>query len=131
MSKKSTISTIAKEIGIGVETIRYYERIGLISQPEKPNSGYRIYDDEISEKLYFIKHAKKLGFSLNEIADIMVLGSKDCKETKKIASRKLQNIKSKINDLESISKTLEDLIKSCESNSEYKGCPIISAISRK
>jgi len=71
MTKKLTISTIAKEIGISVETIRYYERIGLISQPEKPDSGYRIYHGEILEKLHFIKRAKKLGFSLNEISDII------------------------------------------------------------
>ena len=131
MTKKLTISTIAKEIEISVETIRYYERIGLISQPEKPDKGYRVYDDEILEKLYFIKHAKKLGFSLKEISDMMIIGSKGCKETKEIASQKLQNIKNKINDLESISKTLEGLIRACDSNSEYKGCPIISAISKK
>ena len=91
MTKKLTISIIAKEIGVSVETIRYYERIGLISQPVKPESGYRIYDDEILKKLYFIKRAKKLGFSLNEISDILVIGSKGCKETKDIASLKLLN----------------------------------------
>ncbi len=131
MANKLTISSIAKEIGISVETIRYYERIGLISQPEKPSSGYRIYGNDIFEKLYFIKRAKTLGFSLNEISDIMAIGDKGCKETKEIALQKLQNIKNKINDLESISKTLEELIKSCNSNTEYKGCPIISAIAKK
>jgi MerR family mercuric resistance operon transcriptional regulator len=131
MTKKLTISTIAKEIGISVETIRYYERIGLISQPEKPDSGYRIYNDEILKKLYFIKRAKMLGFSLNEISDILVIGNKGCKETKEIALLKFQNIRNKINDLELISKTLEELIEACDSNSEYKGCPIFSAISKK
>ncbi len=131
MSKKLTISIIAKEIGIGVETIRYYERIGLITQPEKPESGYRIYDDEIFKKLSFIKRAKKLGFSLNEISDIMLIGNKGCKETKKIATLKLLKVKNKINDLESISRTLEQLIEACDSNSKYTGCPIFSAISEK
>ena len=93
MTQKLTISTIAKEIGISVETIRYYQRIGLISQPEKPDSGYRIYDDEILKKLYFIKRAKKLGFSLKEISDIMLIGNKGCEETKKIVSLKLLNVK--------------------------------------
>jgi MerR family mercuric resistance operon transcriptional regulator len=131
MSKKLTISTIAKEIEISVETIRYYERIGLISQPKKPDSGYRIYNDEILKKLYFIKRAKMLGFSLNEISDILAIGNKGCKKTKEIASLKLQNVRNKINDLESISKTLEELIEACDSNTEYKGCPIFSAISKK
>ena len=131
MSKKLTISVIAKEIGINVETIRYYERIGLIAQPEKPETGYRTYNDEILKKLYFIKRAKKLGFSLNEISDIMVIGNKGCKETKEIASLKLQSINNKINDLKSISKTLEELIEACDSKSEYIGCPIFSAISKK
>ena len=81
--------------------------------------------------LTFIKRAKMLGFSLHEISDILVIGNKGCKETKEIASLKLQNIRNKINDLESISKTLEELIEACDSNTEYKGCPIFSAISKK
>ena len=131
MPKKLTISKIAKEIGISIETIRYYERIGLITQPQKPLSGYRIYDDAISQQLFFIKRAKELGFSLNEISDIMIIGDNNCKETKEIALHKLQNIKNKIDDLNSISNSLEALIKACDSNSKYDGCPIVSAISNK
>ncbi len=131
MPKKLTISNIAKEVGIGIETIRYYERIGLIKQPQKPASGYRVYDTAISQQLFFIKRAKELGFSLNEISDIMIIGDNNCKETKEIALHKLQNIKSKIDDLESISKSLDALIKACNSNTKYDGCPIVSAISNK
>jgi MerR family mercuric resistance operon transcriptional regulator len=131
MTKKLTISNIAKKVGVGIETIRYYERIGLITQPQKPEIGYRIYNDEILQKLYFIKRAKYLGFSLNEISDIMLIGDNDCRETKEIALHKLQNIKNKIDDLESISKSLEALIEACDSNTKFDGCPIISAIANK
>ena len=131
MPKKLTISNIAKEVGIGVETIRYYERIGLIKQPQKPESGYRVYDKAISQQLFFIKRAKELGFSLKEISDIMIIGDNNCKETKEIALHKLQNIKSKIDDLKSISKSLEALVNACNSNTKYDGCPIVSAISKQ
>jgi MerR family mercuric resistance operon transcriptional regulator len=131
MSKKLTISNAAKEIGISIETIRYYERTGLISQPKKPLSGYRTYNNEAISKLYFIKRAKLLGFSLNEISEIIKLGAGSCEETKELATQKLENIKMKIDALQAISKTLEELIEACEANTQYKGCPIISAISKK
>ena len=131
MTTKMTISNIAKEVGIGIETIRYYERIGLISQPDKPQSGYRIYNDKTLTKLYFIKRAKTLGFSLNEISEIMKLGEGKCEETKEIALQSLQNIKTKISDLDLISKELEKLINACETNSKYDDCPIVSAIAKR
>lgn len=131
MTKKLTISKVAKEVGIGVETVRYYERIGLISQPEKPAVGYRVYDDKTLTQLFFIKRAKTLGFSLQDIAEIMTLGEKKCQATKTIASQKLQNIKSKITDLELISQELEKMIKACEANPNYNHCPIVTAIAKR
>lgn len=127
--KKATISVVAEKAGIGVETIRYYQRIGLIDGPEKPLSGYRVYPELTISRLRFIKRAKELGFNLSEISNLLVLGDGKCQETKELAAHKLEIIQSKIHDLESIETTLQKLIQSCEESPSNQGCPIIDAIS--
>ena len=72
--KSITIQIAAKKAGIGIETIRYYQRIGLIKKPEKPLSGYRVYPEETITRLLFIQRAKELGFSLAEISNLLGLG---------------------------------------------------------
>ena len=132
MSKKPlTINIVAKKSGIGIEAIRYYQRIGLIEKPEKPPFGYRVYPEDTVARLLFIQRAKELGFSLAEIANLLALGDGRCIETKELAVHKLELIKSKLQDLQAIANTLEKLIQSCESNSTHQGCPIIAAISKK
>lgn len=126
--KSATIKTVAQRAGIGIETIRYYQRIGLIDTPEKPLSGYRIYPEETLVRLFFIQRTKELGFTLAEIATLLALGDGKCSETRKFAEQKLELIKSKIYDLQAISQTLETLIQSCESNSAHQDCPVINAI---
>ena len=129
MSEKPlTISVAAKKAGIGVETIRYYQRIGLVDEPEKPISGYRVYSEEMIARLRFIQRAKELGFSLSEISTLLELGDGDCPQTKELASLKLNMIKDKISDLQAIADTLESLIQSCEGNQNHHNCPIINAI---
>lgn len=124
MSKKSTtINMVAQKVGIGIETIRYYQRIGLIEKPEKPLSGYRVYSEDTITSLLFIQRAKELGFSLSEISNLLALGDNRCLETKELAAHKLKIINSKLHDLQAIATTLEKLIQSCESNSTYQGCP--------
>jgi MerR family mercuric resistance operon transcriptional regulator len=131
MSEKPlTINVTAKKAGIGVETIRYYQRIGLINKPEKPLAGYRVYSEKTVSRLRFIQRAKELGFSLTEVTNLLALGDGRCKETKELAAHKLEIIICKINDLQSIASTLEKLIQSCESNPDYQGCPIISALQK-
>jgi len=132
MSKKSlTINSVAKQSGVGIETIRYYQRIGLIETPEKPSSGYRTYSEDIIDKLLFVQRAKGLGFSLAEIAHLLALGDGRCSETKELAIRKLEIMKSKLHDLQIMASALEKLIQSCESSPAYQGCPIITDISKK
>jgi len=128
--RKLTISVVAKKAGVGVETVRYYQRIGLIQEPEKPITGYRIYPEEAITRLCFIQRAKQLGFTLSETSSLLGLGDGKCVETKELAHKKLESIKSKIKDLSSMAHALERLIESCEDNSEHKGCPIIKTISR-
>ena len=87
-----------------------------------------MYGEQQVVALTFIKRAKTLGFSLNEIAELMEIGEKSCQDTQKIALNKLAMIKNKIKDLEAISASLEGLVSACEANRDYEGCPIISAI---
>jgi Hg(II)-responsive transcriptional regulator len=129
--KPATIKTVAQKAGIGIETIRYYQRIGLIEKPEKPLSGYRVYSEETITRLLFIQRAKELGFSLAEISNLLDLGDGSCQETKELAAHKLEIINSKLHDLQAIACTLEKLIQSCESNSPHQGCPIITAILKR
>jgi MerR family transcriptional regulator, mercuric resistance operon regulatory protein len=129
MTKKpSTINVIAQKSGIGVETIRYYQRISLITEPEKPQFGYRVYGEDTLTRLLFIKRAKELGFSLAEIAQLLSWEGGSCAETKAVAVHKLEIIQSKLQDLHTIANTLETLIHSCETQVDLQECPIISAI---
>lgn len=127
--RKLTISVVASRAGVGVETIRYYQRIGLIEEPEKPISGYRIYPEEAIAQLFFIQRAKQLGFTLSEISSLLGLSDGNCTETKELASKKLESINLKIKDLRSMACVLEQLIESCEDNPSHQGCPIIKTIS--
>lgn len=129
-SKPLTISIVAKQAGVGVETIRYYQRIGLIEEPVKPASGYRVYPAGTVARLHFIQRAKELGFTLAEIADLLEIGEGKCDETRRIAAHKLELITAKIKDLESMADVLRKLIQSCEANHLHQGCPIISTLSK-
>ena len=129
--KKLTISVLAREAEVGVETVRYYQRIGLIAQPEKPLSGYRVYPQVSLDNLRFISQAKQLGFSLAEIAALLKLGEQQCAQTKQLAVAKLNIIKQKIIDLKSMSSALEQLIERCPISEVVEQCPIISSLSER
>ena len=129
MKKSLTIGFLARAANVNVETIRYYQRIGLLAEPVKPEHGYRIYPDSALQQLYFIARAKKLGFSLKEIADLLTLDGADCTQTQSIATQKLAAIKQKQSDLKSMSDLLEKLLQSCDENINKKRCPIIDVLS--
>ena len=128
--KPLTIGIVAKQAGVGVETIRFYQREGLIIEPPKPESGYRVYPYETIARLHFIQRAKDLGFTLKETATLLELDSSDCSHTKLIAEEKLKLIHSKIRDLQAMSNALKSLIRACESNESSNSCPIISSLSK-
>ncbi len=128
ISPSLTIGRLAKQAGVNVETIRYYQKRGLIQEPEKPAFGYRYYPIETISRIHFIKRAKNLGFTLQEIGVLLKLGDGNCLETRELARQKLALIEKRINDLQSISQVLRDLIKSCESQKTSETCPIISAL---
>ena len=130
MPKALTIGKIAKLAGVNVETVRYYQRKGLLEKPEKPATGYRTYTENTVNKLNFIKRAKQLGFMLSEIALLMDLDNENCSDVKNLAENKLKTIDSKIKDLILIKDALKKSIKACESNKKNLDCPIISSLTQ-
>src|SRR5436190_1422470 len=104
-AKPLTIGQVARSAGIGVETVRFYERRGLLREPPRSPSGYRSYPKEAVDGLRFIRKAKDLGFSLNEIRELMALRLKpgtSCSEVKRAASAKVVDVEAKIKALQRI-----------------------------
>ncbi|MFC1523263.1 MerR family transcriptional regulator [Thermodesulfobacteriota bacterium] len=126
-----TIGKVAKQAGVGIETIRFYERQGLIEPPPRTASGYRIYPQDCIARLHFIKRAKDLGFSLKEIKELLVLHS-DPHATKADIKQKtllkIENVKQKITDLTRIQAALEHLAGTCNGHGPISDCPILEAL---
>ena len=126
----ATISKAAQRAGVGIETIRYYQRLGLIEESVKPVEGYRLYPEQTIALIRFIKRAQELGFTLKEIKVLVELGEQNCLETRDMAGLKLQLVQSKIRDLELIEHNLKDLIQHCDARREDEACPIYYSISQ-
>ena len=122
-----TIGKLAKEVNLSVETIRFYEREGLIKQPQKPRNGYRLYDDSIAKQLRFIGKAKALGFTLKEVASLMAMDS-DCAKVESLGLKKLHIIQNKIADLQRLEKVIKEMTNSCRTNDDQSHCPIIDSL---
>lgn len=129
------IGELAKKANVSVDTIRYYEREGLIEPVSLRESGYREFDSAAVERLHFITKAKQLGFSLKEIRDLLSLKDDPdttCKQVKALAERKLTEITDKINALQTMQKELEPLVSLCKGNGEgLKSCAIVSTLDGK
>ena len=126
-----TIGKVAKNAGLGIETVRFYEREGLIQPIARTKSNYRLYSEDGIIRLRFIKRAKTLGFSLREIKELLLLrqdtdASK--RDVKKQIEAKLEDIKKRIRDLKKIQKTLETLDDYCDGEGAIKDCPILNAL---
>lgn len=131
MNATLTIGRLAKEAGVNIDTVRYYERRGLLSPDGYRESGYRLCDPEAARKLRFIKNAQELGFTLDEIAGLLRLRvSKGvrCENVKKKARAKLESVEEKIARLEAIRKVLKDLIRVCHSERTTEHCPILRSM---
>jgi MerR family mercuric resistance operon transcriptional regulator len=123
-----TIGRLARQADVNIETIRYYQRVGLISQPAKPENGYRIYPTTTIHRIRFIKRAQKLGFKLLEIADLLELSSENCEDVRNKAEQKRIQIKRQIDDLVTLKDSLDDLIEACKSGKKNACCPIVEAL---
>ena len=122
-----TIGKLAKKLNINIETIRFYEKKGLISQPLKPESGYRLYSEAIANQLQFIFKAKALGFTLNEISSLMSMDG-DCKQVESFGLQKLDIIRHKIADLQRLESVISEITNSCKTNRDQSSCPIIDSL---
>lgn len=131
-AKRMTISRAAERAGVGVETIRFYERRGLIEQPQKPHDGgYRCYDDTIVERIRFIRQAQELGFSLRQIAELLSLRADptaDCSDVRMQAVCKRDEVDRKIAQLTHIRAALDELIDTCPGGGALRACTIIDAL---
>jgi len=128
-----TIGKVAQRAGIGVETVRYYEREGLIPEPDRSESGYRQFPPETVQRLRFISHAKRLGFSLKEIAELLALrvdtpSAPACDEVRVHAERKLREVEDRIAALRRMEGVLTELIGSCGNRAATEACPILSSL---
>ncbi len=125
------IGEVATAAGVGVETIRFYERKGLIKQPPKPaNGGFRSYPKDTVARIRFVRKAQQLGFSLKEIEELLSLvsnPSSDCATVREQATRKRQDVDAKIAQLLSIRASLDQLIQSCPGKGALTQCSILDA----
>ncbi len=122
-----TIGRLARQAGVNIETIRYYQRRGLLATPRKPPQGVRRYSGETLARLRFIKRAQELGFTLREIAGLLKLGDGSCRETRAIAEHRLTDIETRIRDLQSMRATLDKLVRTCRAG-DQPPCPIIASL---
>ena len=130
-----TISRAAEQAGVGIETIRFYERRGLIKQPPRPRSGgFRSYDQDAIERICFIRQAQELGFSLREIKELLLLRADpaaDCGEVRRQAVVKRAEVEQKIARLRHMRGALDELIASCPGGGALRACSIIDALARQ
>lgn len=127
---KFTIGRVAREAGVGVETVRYYERRGLITRPAG-GSGFREYDRGVPDRIRFIRRSQELGFTLSEVADLLRLTETPTAtrgEVRTLAQQKVESVRERIRDLRRIEKTLAGLIEQCSGRGRVSGCPIVEAI---
>lgn len=131
MTGRRTIGDIAKLCGVGVETIRFYEREGIINQPKKGIGTFRFYPDEVIHRVRFVKRAQELGFSLNEVIDLLSLRANEvgsCATVKKKSEQKIFQIKQKIRDLRRIQLALEKVKNNCSQQGPDDKCPVLEIL---
>ncbi len=129
-----TIGKVAARTGVGIETIRFYERQGLIAEPARRPSGYRDYPPAVIERIRFIKRAKELGFSLREIADLLSLRvdtDRTCADVYERATAKINEIDEKVRELERMKGALEFLASTCSGTGPTGECPFLEALEQE
>jgi MerR family mercuric resistance operon transcriptional regulator len=126
-----TIGELGARAGVNIETLRYYERRGLLSPPARTNSNYRAYSDDTVRVVRFIKRAQELGFSLNEIKELLSLRAApaaQCCDVRERAEQKIREIEQKIRSLQAMREALAVLTSECPGETPITECPILEAI---
>jgi Hg(II)-responsive transcriptional regulator len=130
-----SIGQVAKLANVNLETVRYYEKRGLIVEPPRTETGYRMFSEDVVDKIKFIKRAQELDFTLSEIKKIIRITENDdsftAQEVHQFAEQKLNIIEGKIRDLEKVKSVLQDLSERCSGKGPICDCPIIQSLSRK
>src|SRR5262245_27329984 len=129
--KPLTIGDVARRAGVGVETVRFYERQGLLAEPQRRASGYRQYDEEALAALRFIRRAKELGFTLKEVKGLLELrldATASRTEVRSQAKAKVADIEARIADLQRMRDVLQGLVRKCHGDGATTGCPILGAL---
>ena len=126
-----SIGEVASAAAVNVQTVRYYERRGILTPARRTPAGYRRYDEDAVARLRFIRHAQGLGFSLNEIQELLALRIRHvgaCRTVEKRTREKLNDVDRRIHDLRGIKRTLERLAAACRSRDTTDACPILEAL---
>ena len=132
MAQSLTISRLAQSSGVGIDTVRYYERNGLLPEPPRSASGYRAYRDEDVQRLRFIRRAKQLGFSLEEIRGLLQLSQQNEQGVPGVhatAAARLAELNARIAELERVRDGLRQLVQACPGHGTPHECPILRALS--
>ncbi|MGA7965791.1 MAG: heavy metal-responsive transcriptional regulator [Gammaproteobacteria bacterium] len=129
--RQMTIGRLARNAGVGAETLRYYEHLGLIRPDRRTESNYRLYGPEAERRLVFIRRAQVLGFSLEEIRELLSLHHRadaGADEVKSIAEKRIREVETRIHDLECMRDGLEALSAQCDGKGSADNCPILAAL---
>ena len=131
MASGMTIGRLAKEVGVNIETVRYYERRKLLMPTARKPSGYRLYGEDAARRLRFIKNAQALGFTLTEIEGLLDLradSAAQCSDVQQRAQAKLAKVEAKRRDIEAMAGALRDLIRVCKTKQPTDRCPILKCL---
>jgi MerR family copper efflux transcriptional regulator len=129
-----TVGALAKEAHVNLQTIRFYEREGLIAEPSRTASGYRMFSPDVVRRVRFVKHAQELGFSLAEIKELLALrvsAKTSCTDIRQRTQNKITDVQNKIRSLQAIEKALERLTAACHGSGPVSECPILENLDPK
>jgi Hg(II)-responsive transcriptional regulator len=128
------IGQVARSAGVNIETLRYYERRGLLPEPQREASGYRLYPEDSVQVVRFIKRAQQLGFTLDDIEGLLRLaggGPSSCREVRALAAAKIADMEERIEMLQAMRRSLLALVDTCHRRSGGRECPLIEAIGKQ
>ena len=131
MTIELKIGQLAKQVGVNIETIRYYERLNLLAPMSRLPSGYRLYNRDSQRRLRFIKNAQALGVTLHEIEELLDLRASSkarCGDIQRKAETKLKHVEAKVSDLQALARALRGLIRTCRAGRPSDHCPILASL---
>ena len=134
MDQGLTVGQVAKKAKVNAQTVRFYERQGLVTPSKRSESGYRVYSANAPQKIRFIKNAQELGFTLKEVSSLLKLKISNrahCGDVKKKAESKVKDVQDKINQLKSIERVLNNLIQTCQVEKKTDDCPILKSLDKE